>query len=43
ERRHGILDLSQFRGASASVAAPPRSPVRAAVAKSRDDMQLSLF
>ncbi|MDR8731603.1 PA0069 family radical SAM protein [Burkholderia pseudomultivorans] len=43
ERNNGILDLSQFRGTSASVAAATRATVRTAAAKSRDDTQLSLF
>ncbi|AKM40272.1 radical SAM protein [Burkholderia contaminans FFH2055] len=44
ERTNGILDLSQFRGASATAA--PRVAVRAAATRStqtRDDTQLNLF
>lgn len=43
ERTNGILDLSRFRGAPAAGAPAPRVAVRAAGAKSRDDMQLNLF
>ncbi|PRF20213.1 PA0069 family radical SAM protein [Burkholderia multivorans] len=43
ERRHGILDLSQFRAAPASVAAAPRATRRAPAQPARDDVQMSLF
>ncbi|HEF4753153.1 TPA: PA0069 family radical SAM protein [Burkholderia multivorans] len=43
ERRHGILDLSQFRAAPASVAAAPRATRRAPAQPVRDDVQMSLF
>ncbi|EMH2959562.1 PA0069 family radical SAM protein [Burkholderia multivorans] len=43
ERRHGILDLSQFRAAPASVAAAPRATRRAPAQPLRDDVQMSLF
>ncbi|PRE26281.1 radical SAM protein [Burkholderia multivorans] len=43
ERRHGILDLSQFRAAPASVATAPRATRRAPAQPVRDDVQMSLF
>ncbi|MBU9374883.1 PA0069 family radical SAM protein [Burkholderia multivorans] len=43
ERRRGILDLSQFRAAPASVAAAPRAPRKAPAQPVRDDVQMSLF
>lgn len=43
ERTNGILDLSRFRAASGAEVPAPRVAVRAAGAKSRDDMQLNLF
>ncbi|MGZ2744112.1 PA0069 family radical SAM protein [Burkholderia stagnalis] len=49
ERANGILDLSQFRGATASAreavgtSVVPRANARAAGAALRDDSQLSLF
>ncbi|MDI3303334.1 MAG: PA0069 family radical SAM protein [Burkholderia multivorans] len=43
ERRRGILDLSQFRAAPASVAAAPRATRTAPAQPARDDVQMSLF
>ena len=43
ERTNGILDLSQFRGAPAAGATALRTVKGATGAKSRDDLQLSLF
>lgn len=43
ERTNGILDLSRFRGALAVSSAAPQVAAGAARAKSRDDLQLSLF